>query len=137
MSILKRVCWLGLKIFRHGVVVTSNFSFPIASSWGFLSLNSTSFFSRVRRGEVTSRWIDGDHLQSLIMAFFVIASIFAGSTFTPLDDICPRNTLDFSPIWHFFLFSFYPLLRIFKNNLFKRSLCSARVLLILLYHLGS
>ena len=37
------------KTFRHGVVVTSNLNFPIASNWGFSSLNLTSFFSRVRR----------------------------------------------------------------------------------------
>ena len=56
-SIFKEVCRLGLNIFRYGVVVTSNFSFPIASSWGFSSLNSTFFFSRVPRGEVTSAGI--------------------------------------------------------------------------------
>ena len=53
-SIFYWVCRLGLKISRHWVVVTSNFSFRIVSSWGFWSLNSTSFFSSVRRGEFTS-----------------------------------------------------------------------------------
>ena len=45
---------LGLKIFRYGMVVTSKFSIPMVSSWGFSGLNSTTFFSRVKRGEVTS-----------------------------------------------------------------------------------
>ena len=129
-------------MFRHGVVVTSNFSFPIASSWGFSSLNSISFFSRVRRGEFTSARFRMNFPKYVIVpknlwssftefgnGISVIASIFAGSTFTPSDDIiCPRNTMDFTPIWHFFLVSFSPLFRIFKNTLFKRSLCSARVL---------
>ena len=53
-SIFKQVYRLGLKFFGHGVVVTRNFSFLIASSWGFSSLNSTSLFSRVWSGEVTS-----------------------------------------------------------------------------------
>ena len=35
------------------MVVASDFSFPIASSGGVLSLNLTSFFSWVRRVEVT------------------------------------------------------------------------------------
>ena len=57
-----------------------------------------------------------------------MVSILAGSTFAPSDDIiCPRNTMDFTPIRHFFSFSFSPLL-IFKNTLFKHSLCSARAL---------
>ena len=119
-SVFKRVCRLGLKVFRHGVVVTSNFSFPIAPSCGFSSLSSTSFFSRVLWGEVTSarfgmnfpkyvtmpknRW---SSLTEFGNGIFVIASIFAGSTFTPSDDImCLRNTMDFTPIYHFFLFSF-------------------------------
>ena len=124
------------------MVVTSNFSFPIASSWGFSSLNSTSFFSSVRRGEVTSARFGMNFPTYVIMpknrwssftefgnGIFVIASNFAGLTFTPSDGIiCPRNTMDFTAIWHFFLFSFSPLFRIFKNTLFKRSLCSARVL---------
>ena len=54
--IFKQVCRLGLKIFRHGVVVTGNFSFPIASSWDFSSLNTTSFFSRLRRGHFSDIW---------------------------------------------------------------------------------
>ena len=55
-------------------------------------------------------------------SIFVIVSVFAGSTFTPSNDIiCPRNKMDFTPIWHFFLFSFSPLLRNLKNTLFKRS----------------
>ena len=54
MSIFKPVCRLGLKIFSHGVVVTSTFSFQKAPSWGFSSLNPTYFFDRVRREEFTS-----------------------------------------------------------------------------------
>ena len=125
------------------MVVTNNLSFLIASSWGFSSLNSTSFFSRVRKGQVTSTRFGMNFPTYVIMPknhwssltefdndIFVIASIFAGSTFTHSDDIiCPRNTTDFTPIWHFFLFRFSPLLRIFKNNLFKCSLCLERVLL--------
>ena len=110
-SSLVHVCRFGLKIFRHGVVVSSNFSFPIAFFWGFTSLNLTSFFSRLRLGERTypgfgnfpkyviipkTRW-------SLFTEFgdgiFVIASIFTGSTFTTSGDIIlSSNTMDFIPI---------------------------------------
>ena len=94
------------------MVVTSNFSFPIASSWGFSSLNSTSFFSRVQRGQVLSARFGINFPKYVIMpknhwssltefrnGIFVIASIFTGSTYTPSDGIiCPRNTIDFTPI---------------------------------------
>ena len=43
-----------LKISRHGVVAASNFRFPIACSWVFSSLSSTSFFNKVQRGDATS-----------------------------------------------------------------------------------
>ena len=92
-SIFKRVCRLGLKVFRNEVVVTSNFSFPIAFSWGFSSLNSTCFFSRVRRGEVTSARFGMNFPKYVIMpkncwrsftefgnGTCVITSIFAGLT---------------------------------------------------------
>ena len=109
------------------MVVTSNFSFPVGFSWVFSSLSSTSFFSRVRRGEVTSARFGMNFPKCVIMP--KNCSIFAWSTFIRSDDIIrPRNTIDFTPIWHLFLFSFSQLLRIFKNTLFKRSLCSARVL---------
>ena len=79
------------------MVVTSNLSFPIASSWGFSSLNSTSFFSRVRRGEVTFARFGMNFPKYVIMS--KSRSIFAGSTFTPSDDIiCPRNTMDLTTI---------------------------------------
>ena len=59
----------------------------------------------------------------------MIVSLFTESNFTPSDNIrCPRKPMNFTPIWHLFLFRFSPLLRIFKNTLSKRSLCSARVL---------
>ena len=98
------------------MVVASNVSFPIASSWSVSSLNSTSFFSRVRKIEVTSVKFDMKFAKCVIMpnnrrssftefsnGIFAIASFFAGSTFTPSDDIlCPRNTMDFTPILHCF-----------------------------------
>ena len=142
---------LGLKIFRHGVVVTSNFSFPIASNWGFLSLNSTSFFSRVRSGEATSARFGMNFPKYVIMpknrwssftefgnGIFVIASIFAGSTFTPSDNIiCLRNTMDFTLIWHFFysvLVHFYESSKtLYLNAHYIRQEFYPR----LLYHLGS
>ena len=110
--IFKRVSRLGLKLFRHGVVVTSYFSFPIAFSCDFSSLNSTSFFSRVQGGEVTSARFRMNFPKYVVMpknhwssltefgnSIFIIASIFAGPTFTPSDDImCPRNTMEFTPI---------------------------------------
>ena len=92
------------------MVVSSNFNFPIASRWDFLSLILTFFFSRIRRGEVTSARFDINFPKYFIMpknhwssftefgnGIFMIASIFNGSTFTPSDDIiCPRNTMNFS-----------------------------------------
>ena len=92
-------------------MVSSNFSFPIAFSWGFLSLDSTSFFSRVRRGEVASARFGMNVPKFVIMPknrwssltefgndIFVIASVFVGLTFKPSDDItCSRNTMDFTP----------------------------------------
>ena len=102
------------------MVVTSNFSFPVGFSWVFSSFSSTSFFSRVRRGEVTSARFGMNFPKCVIMP--KNCSIFAWSTFIRSDDIIrPRNTIDFTPIWHLFLFSFSQLLRIFKNTLFKRS----------------
>ena len=94
------------------MVVTKNFSFPIASSYGVSSLNSASFFSRVPRGEVNSARFGMNFPKYVIMptnrwssltkfgyGIFAIASIFAGSTFMPSDDkICPRNTMDFTSI---------------------------------------
>ena len=94
------------------MVVTSPFSFPIAFSCDFSSLNSTSFFSRVQGGEVTSARFRMNFPKYVVMpknhwssltefgnGIFIIASIFAGSTFTPSDDImCPRNTMEFTPI---------------------------------------
>ena len=38
---------------KHGVVVTSNFSFPVVPSWGFSSLSS-NYPARVQAGKVTS-----------------------------------------------------------------------------------
>ena len=77
--------------------VTSDFSFPIAYSWGFSSLNSTSSFSRVQRGVMPK-----NHWSSLTEfgnSIFVISSIFPGPTFKPSDDIiCPRNKMDFIPV---------------------------------------
>ena len=94
------------------MVVTNNFRFLIASSWGFSSLSLTSFFSSVRRGEVTSARFGMNFPNYVIMPkscwslltdlgnnIFVIASIFAGLTFTPSDGIIrPRNTMDFTAI---------------------------------------
>ena len=81
------------------MVVTSNFSFPIASSRGFLSLNSTSYFGTNFPKNVImpkNRWSSFTEFGNDI---FGIASIFAGSTFTPSDDIiCLRSTMDFTPI---------------------------------------
>ena len=70
------------------MVVTSNLNFPIASNWGFSSLNLTSFFSRVRRGDVTSTRFGMNSHKFVIMpknrwssfakfcnSIFVIASI--------------------------------------------------------------
>ena len=91
------------------MVVAINFSFLAASNCGVLSLNSTSFFSRVRRIDVTFAKFDMKFPECVIMpknhwssciefvnGIFVIASIFVGSTFIPSDDICLRNTV--SPI---------------------------------------
>ena len=92
--------------------VTSDFSFPIAYSWGFSSLNSTSSFSRVQRGEVTSARFGTNFPKYAVMpknhwssltefgnGIFVIFSIFPGPTFKPSDDIiCPRNKMDFIPV---------------------------------------
>ena len=96
------------------MVVTSNFSFPVGFSWDFSSLSSTSFFSRLRRGEVTSARFGMNFPKCVIMP--KNCSIFAWSTFIRSDDIIrPRNTIGFTPIWHLFLFSFSQLLRIFKT----------------------
>ena len=82
----------------------SNFSFLVASSWGVSSLNSTSFFSRVRRVDATFRKYDMKFPECLIMPnnlwssftefgidIFLIASILPGSTFTP-SVICLRSS---------------------------------------------
>ena len=49
------------------MLVASDFSFPIVSSWGVSSLNSTSFFSRVRKVEVTSAKFDMKFPECVIM----------------------------------------------------------------------
>ena len=114
------------------MVATSNFSFLIASSWDLSSLSSISLAE-----------YEGERLllRGLVLTFlsmrsftefgndiFVTASVFSGSPFTSSDDICPRNMIDFNSVCHLFSFSFRPVLRNFKNSLFKRPLCSARLL---------
>ena len=77
-------------MFRHGVLVTSNFNFLIGPSWGFS--RKTSFFSWVRKGEKSARFgkdfpkyviMPKNHWSSFTefgKCIFVIPSIFPGST---------------------------------------------------------
>ena len=141
-TIFKLVSTLELKILRYWVLLISNFSFPIVPSWDFSNLNSTYFFSSVRRRKVTSERFGMIFPKYVIMllnwcssfaefgnGIFDIASFFAWKTFRPSDDlIYSRKTMNFTPIWHLFLFSFNPLLWIFKKTLFNCLLCLARVL---------
>ena len=139
-SIFKHVCKLELKIFRHGVIVTSNFTIPIAFSWDLLSLNSNSFFSRVRRGNLTSARFSMNVSKYVIMpknywssftefsrSIFVIVSFLRGQLLH-LQMIQYVEEIQWS--LHQFGICFYLtlVLRIFKNTLLKGSLCSARVL---------
>ena len=121
------------QIFRHGVVVISNFSFQIASNWVFWRLNSTPFLSRVQKEEVTSARFGMNFPKSVIMpknccnsftefgnGIIVVAPVFAGITFTLLDYIiCLRNTMVFTKIWHLFLIKLR--LSILLKNLFKKT----------------
>ena len=90
-TIFKLVSTLELKILRYWVLLISNFSFPIVPSWDFSNLNSTYFFSSVRRRKVTSErfgmiflsmwscfWIDAVRLQSLAMAFSILPHFLLG-----------------------------------------------------------
>ena len=64
-SSFRVVCRLGLKIFRHAVVVTSSFNFSIVSSWCFSSLDLISFFNRLAK--ITSAQFDRNFLKYMTM----------------------------------------------------------------------
>ena len=128
----------------HGVVVTSNFSFTIASSWDLMSLKLTSSFSRVQRGEITAARFGISFPKYVIMptnhgislkefgnGIFVTASIFAELAFyiqmiKHVQD--KRRTLPQLNIC-FYLFSVHFYKTSFINStLFKRPLCSTKFL---------
>ena len=71
--------------------------------------------------------IAGVHKQNLVIAFLWLSQFLLGQLVC-LQIYVQEIQWTLPPIWHFFLFSFSSLLGIFKNTLFKRSLCSARVL---------